>query len=46
MALRDQGRRMPSNDSWIAAAAISGGIPLATQDDDYDGGLGLTAIRA
>jgi predicted nucleic acid-binding protein len=33
--LRDQRRRMPVNDSWIAATAIALGIPVVTQDDAY-----------
>ena len=33
--LRDAGRRMPVNDSWIAATALSLGVPVVTQDDDY-----------
>lgn len=36
LALRDQGKRMPLNDSWIAATAIASGIPIASQDADYD----------
>lgn len=28
--LRDLGRRMPANDSWIAATAIAHGLPVAT----------------
>lgn len=32
---RDSGQRMPVNDSWIAATAISLGVPVVTQDDDY-----------
>jgi predicted nucleic acid-binding protein len=43
--LRDVGRRMPVNDSWIAATAIAHGIPVVTQDDDYDEVPGLTVIR-
>lgn len=35
VTLRDRGARMPVNDSWIAATAISLGIPVVTQDDDY-----------
>mgnify|MGYP001614629254 CR=1 FL=1 len=35
VTLRDRGERMPLNDSWIAATAISLGIPVVTQDDDY-----------
>ena len=45
IALHDAGRRMPVNDSWIAATAIAHGIPVVTQDDDYDGVPGLEVIR-
>ncbi len=34
--LRVAGRRVPVNDSWIAATAIAHGVPVATQDSDYD----------
>jgi predicted nucleic acid-binding protein len=43
--LREQGRKMPVNDSWIAATAIANGLPLATQDRDYDDLPGLTVIK-
>ena len=43
--LRASGRKAPVNDSWIAATAISRGVPVATQDDDYDGMPGLEVIR-
>lgn len=43
--LRDTGRRMPVNDSWIAATAMSLGIPLVTQDADYVDVAGLEVIR-
>jgi predicted nucleic acid-binding protein len=33
--LRDSSQRMPVNDSWIAATAISMGVPVVTQDADY-----------
>lgn len=33
--LRDSGRRMPVNDSWIAATAMALGVPVITQDDDF-----------
>lgn len=39
------GRRMPVNDSWIAATAVALGVPVVTQDDDYDGVPGLDVIR-
>jgi predicted nucleic acid-binding protein len=34
--LRATGRRVPINDSWIAATAIAHRIPIVTQDADYD----------
>ena len=43
--LRDLGLRMPVNDSWIAATAISLGVPVVTQDDDYVTIAGLDVIR-
>ncbi|MDQ3990386.1 MAG: type II toxin-antitoxin system VapC family toxin [Actinomycetota bacterium] len=43
--LREQERRMPINDSWIAATAIAHGIPVATQDDDYDDVPGLEVVK-
>ncbi len=45
IALGDAGRRMPVNDSWIAATAIALGLPVVTQDDDYDDVPGLDVIR-
>lgn len=45
VALRDARRRMPLNDSWIAATAIALEIPVVTQDADYDDIPGLTTIR-
>jgi hypothetical protein len=43
--LREAGRRVPVNDTWIAATAIARGIPIATQDTDYDRMPGLSVIR-
>lgn len=44
--LRDAGQRMPVNDSWIAATAMALGVPVVTQDSDYDVGLAdLISIR-
>jgi predicted nucleic acid-binding protein len=34
--LRAAGRRVPINDSWIAATAIAHRVPIVTQDADYD----------
>ncbi len=45
VTLRDEGKRMPLNDSWIAATAIANGIPVVSQDADYDDVPGLQVIR-
>lgn len=44
--LRDAGKRMPVNDSWIAAVAVAHHLPLITQDADFDvlGELGLLEV--
>lgn len=39
------GRRLGVNDSWIAATAISLGVPIVTQDSDYDDVPGLEVVR-
>jgi len=43
--LRDSKQRMPVNDSWIAATAISLGVAIVTRDDDYAVVPGLTVIK-
>ena len=46
--LAEAGRRMGANDLWIAAIAVSRGLPVITQDDDFaalDGASGFVAIR-
>ncbi|MCX6488358.1 MAG: type II toxin-antitoxin system VapC family toxin [Mycobacterium sp.] len=46
--LAETGRRMGINDLWIAAIAVSRGLPVITQDDDFaalDGASGFTAIQ-
>ncbi|MEA3020338.1 MAG: hypothetical protein QOI47_1862 [Actinomycetota bacterium] len=43
--LAESDRRMPINDSWIAATALAHGMPIVTQDDDYDVVEGLTVIK-
>ena len=45
VALRAAGRRLTSNDSWIAATAIAHELPLVTQDRDYDGVPGLDVVK-
>lgn len=44
--LREAGKRMPLNDSWIAATAMALGIAVVTQDDDYVEVDELCVIRA
>ncbi|MHB1853049.1 MAG: PIN domain-containing protein [Acidimicrobiales bacterium] len=43
--LRDMERRMPTNDSWIAATAMALQVPVVAQDDDYVELDGLSVIR-
>ena len=45
VTLRDSKLRLPINDSWIAATAIAHGMPVATQDSDYNGVPGLDVLR-
>ncbi len=45
LALRDAGKRMPVNDSWIAATAIANHLAVASQDGDYDDIPGLRVLR-
>ncbi|MGI8608546.1 MAG: type II toxin-antitoxin system VapC family toxin [Candidatus Dormibacteria bacterium] len=45
LTLRDAGRRLGVNDSWIAATAIAHGLSVISQDADYDGVPGLSVIR-
>jgi hypothetical protein len=46
--LAEQGRRVNVNDLWIAASAVAHGLPIVTQDDDFDfldGVRGLVVVR-
>lgn len=46
--IRDLGRRMNTNDAWIAAIALAHDLPVVTQDGDFDALArfpGLTVIR-
>ena len=45
IVLREAGRRMAVNDSWIAATALAHGVPVVTQDDDYVELAGLPVVR-
>lgn len=43
--LRAAGKRMPINDSWIAASALATGFAVVTQDADYDVVPNLRVIK-
>ena len=43
--LRDMQKWIPVNDSWIAATAMSLGVPVVTQDEDYVEVPGLKIVR-
>ncbi len=43
--LREAGRRMPINDSWIAATALAHDFAVLTQDADYDVVPGLRVVK-
>ena len=43
--LRAEGRKVPVNDSWIAATAIAHHVPIVTQDSDYDALPGVQVIK-
>ncbi len=43
--LRQRGRRMPINDSWIAATALANDLPVVTRDSDFDSVPGVSVIR-
>jgi len=45
LELREAGVRLKANDAWIAATALSLGLPLLTQDGDFNGVPGLTVVR-
>jgi len=43
--LAESGRRANVNDLWIAATAAARGLPVVTQDDDFDQLDGLAGLR-
>lgn len=42
--LAETGRRVNVNDLWIAATASANGLPVVTQDDDFDSLVGVTGL--
>ena len=45
VSLRAAGVRMKANDAWIAATALAHGLPVVTQDADFNGVPGLSVIK-
>lgn len=45
IALRDQGMRMPVNDSWIAATAMALDVAVVAQDHDFPALDELRVVR-
>jgi predicted nucleic acid-binding protein len=43
--LRAANRRVPINNSWIAATAMAHKIPIVTQDSDYDAMTDVAVIK-
>jgi predicted nucleic acid-binding protein len=43
--LAEAGRRLNVNDLWIAATALSHGLPVITQDDDFDAVQGVGGLE-
>jgi hypothetical protein len=43
--LAESGRRLNVNDLWIAATAVTHGIPVVTQDDDFDPVAGVGGLQ-
>ncbi|UQX12044.1 type II toxin-antitoxin system VapC family toxin [Candidatus Mycobacterium methanotrophicum] len=43
--LRAANRRVPINDSWIAATAMAHNLPILTQDSDYDAMTDVAVIK-
>ena len=43
--LHESGQRLPVNDSWIAATAMSLSVSVVTQDDDYVTVPGLHVLK-
>lgn len=43
--LRKTGRKVPLNDSWIAATALAHRVPIVTQDSDYDAMPDIEVIK-
>ena len=41
----DIGLRMPVNHAWVAATAMTLGIPVVTRDDDYVHVPGLEVVH-
>ena len=45
LLLADAGRRVNVNDTWIAATALAHGVPLVSQDHDYQALAELSGLQ-
>lgn len=45
MHLAESGRRVNVNDLWIAATALVHGLPVVTQDEDFEPVVGLRGLE-
>lgn len=43
--LAEAGRRLNVNDVWIAATALTHGLPVITQDDDFGPVVGVSGLE-
>ncbi len=43
--LAQTGRRVNANDLWVAATAVAHGLPVVTQDEDFDAIEGIGGLQ-
>lgn len=45
LLLAEAGRRVNVNDTWIAATALAHGVPVVSQDHDYEALAGISGLQ-